>query len=96
MLVVTLPRQIQMIQNMEIIVQHISEWTDIKQRLQGLKRALDVKLQNPEQRIQWDKIQFYCASQLCTVQSIESLQSLIQTPKRITFEVKMDRENLPF
>lgn len=83
-LVATLPRQIQMIQNMDVITQLISEWTDIKERLFGLEKALIVKVNNPEERINWPKLKFYQSSEPLSISSLDGLKSFLKTPKRIT------------
>jgi ABC-type bacteriocin/lantibiotic exporter with double-glycine peptidase domain len=84
LLIATLPRQIMMIQNMDILIQNFTDWTDIKERLNGLKNALVVSAQSPEKRIQWDKIQFYSCSQPLQISSIQSIKEQIGQPNRIT------------
>lgn len=83
-IVATLPRQIQMIQNLDVVTQLISEWTDIKERLNGLKEALIVQTSDPESRINWKKLHFYQSSHPLAVSSVESLVNFLETPKRIT------------
>jgi ABC-type bacteriocin/lantibiotic exporter with double-glycine peptidase domain len=86
MLVATLPRQIQMIQNLELIIQHFSAWTEIKERLKGLVNILDVNIEKPEERIQWDKIQFSNSSNFLEISSFEELRQILQSsfPTRLT------------
>jgi ABC-type bacteriocin/lantibiotic exporter with double-glycine peptidase domain len=83
-LVATFPRQIQMIQNMDVVTQLISEWTDIKERLTGLKNALIVPVGDPQERIKWDKLNFYQSSRPFSISSIDALYNFLTTPNRIT------------
>jgi ABC-type bacteriocin/lantibiotic exporter with double-glycine peptidase domain len=86
LIVATLPRQIQMVQNMEIILQNITEWTDIKQRLIGLSKALIVAPQETDRRIQWPKLQFTVDGQPSVIRTFNDLKNLVgnQQIRRIT------------
>ena len=58
MLVATLPRQIQILQHLHIVVSYSASWNAQKARLQGLSNALliDNNDLNPERRIDWNQL----------------------------------------
>lgn len=87
-LIVTLPRQIQIIQNIFAVFSHAVAWTGIKTKLLGLAASLDLPSQQQtiNSKIMWGSLSFYEESSLLNFDSIDSLLKHIGAKKcgRIT------------
>lgn len=87
-LIVTLPRQIQIIQNIFAVFSHAVAWTGIKTKLAGLAASLDLPSQQEaiDSKITWQHLSFNEESALPHFDSIDSLLKHIDTKKsgRIT------------
>lgn len=81
MLVATLPRQIQILQHLHIVVSYTASWNVQKARLQGLSNAvlIDENELNPEKRINWNQLLLVVNSQEKSVDNFHTILKEIQT-----------------
>ncbi|NHB86637.1 ABC transporter ATP-binding protein [Photorhabdus tasmaniensis] len=78
-LVATLPRQVLILQHAYVVIFYSTSWSALSARLKGLGQSVETSktLQNPEERIQWNRLQSETHG---TLPNLASLRELIAKP----------------
>ena len=76
-LVVTFPRQIQIIQSIFDFIRSMVAWEGIKARLQGLEKPLQLEDENSSSYIFWDQLKFWHQGHCLTFKGMDELQQFL-------------------
>ena len=87
-LVVTFPRQIQIIQSIFAFFRHMMAWEGTKARLQGLEKPLELEDENSASYIHWDRLEFCHQGRFLRFSGMNELRKFLQDRSNIRLTIR--------